>query len=172
MTATRIAADRERLAELEAEFAANPRGLYVAQNLEIYRRKVARYDAQAVTTAASPARVPLTPATPPPARRVPLTPASPPPRRVPLTPASTATREEGLRAIGALMGATADEIEAACQGETTPSAFLRLLTATTAVERVAARISAAGSESAPVASSGKDADPNGVDAVAARIAAA
>lgn len=158
MTATpaRIAADRTHLAELEAEFAGNPRGLYVSENLEIYRRKVAKHDAQSIAT--------------PPARRVPLTPATPPARSVPSTPA--ATREDGVRAVGKLFGATADEIEQACRDGLDATAFLNIVKGSTAVDRIVARIVAAGEPSAPSASTSRVVDPSSPEAVAARIAAA
>jgi hypothetical protein len=169
MTA-RITADRARLAELEAEFAENPRKPYVAQNLATYRARVAEHDARVGATAAAPARVPSTPATPAPARRVPLTPATPPARSVPSTPATT--REDGVRAVGKLFGATADEIEQACREGLDAGAFLNLIKGTTAVDRIVARILAAGEPSAPSASTSRAADANSVDAIAARIAAA
>lgn len=152
ITADREALDRARLAELEAEFAANPNGLYIRENLASYQRRVARHDA----------RMPAPP---------PVAATSSPPAPVAAPKAPSPSREDGLRAVGKLMGATAAEIEAACQGETTPSAFLRFLTASTAVERVAERIAAAGSDQAGAFTS-KEADPNSIDAVVARIAAA
>ncbi len=123
VTKQRFDSDRARLAELEAEFAANPAAPFVRENLGSYRKRVAR------NRLATPAPAPAAPPAPKPAAAAPR--AAPP-----------LDRATAIRRIGAGLGGTDAEIEDAIKSGMSAEAFALMLSEGTALDRLVAGVAA------------------------------